>query len=93
MSKLSEIVTGWVNYMIQPEDIKALMKERLSICDTCPSKKHLKEGHLLTVVTNDPDLHFYCSGCGCPLAAAAANPKIKCPQKKWPENKNIQSYL
>lgn len=83
--KLTEIARGWANFLIQPNDVQALAKERLSICDACPFKKQLTSlGAVIISTLNDQASTFLCSKCGCPLAAKSVNPGSECPLGKWP---------
>lgn len=82
--KLIEIAQGWVNYVIQPNDIKAEGAKRLAICDGCPRKRQLDSlGNLIITTINSQGNTFVCELCGCPLAAKTMSPNNECPLKKW----------
>lgn len=91
--KLLEIAQGWVNYAIQPTDIKAEGAKRLAICDGCPHKRQLDGlGNLIITSINSQGNTFVCGLCGCPLAAKTMSPKSTCPLGKWGEMKR-DSYF
>ena len=84
MSSLSNIATGWYNYINASSYIKGLMNSRLDICDSCPSKVQLSAvGQMIVKGINKEGNLFKCKECSCPLAAKTANPKEKCPLHKW----------
>lgn len=82
---LKEIAKGWVNFVIQPDDLKALAAERLEICDACPHKKQLNSvGQAIITTINSQASTYLCDICGCPLAAKSINSGSPCPLGKWP---------
>lgn len=83
--KLTEIARGWANFVIQPDDLKALAAKRLETCDTCPHKRQMNSaGAFLITTINSQASTFICEKCGCPLAAKSINSGSTCPLGKWP---------
>jgi rubrerythrin len=92
MASLIEIGQGWYNFIKGDSNTKQLMHVRLSVCDTCPSKKQLTPaGKVIIELLNKDGSIFMCKECGCPLSAKSANPESKCPLNKWPKL-NTESY-
>lgn len=84
--KLVEIAQGWVNFIIQPNDIKQEATKRLAICDGCPRKRQLDNlGNLIITTINSQGNTYVCELCGCPLAAKTMSPNTSCPLGKWKE--------
>jgi len=89
-SQISQIFTGWANYVKDRFDaldprVKELSESRLKSCDVChmrsglkcdPKKqgKNIKTGNTV-------------NGCGCNIAAKTMSPGSSCPLGKW---ENIQ---
>lgn len=60
------------------------MKNRLSVCDVCPSKVEVSAlGQILSKALNLPDSAFMCKECHCPLGAKTSATREKCPLGKW----------
>jgi len=75
----TNIITGWRNHFIPPEELKEVIKqvseERLAICEQCPlHSKHLKN-------SLRPDAH--CTSCGCTLIMKTKVLAEQCPTGKW----------
>lgn len=85
-SQLSQIFTGWGNYVkshfvdLAPE-LKALSTNRLLTCNACD----MRNGG--TCDTNKTGTNIKTGaqvrGCGCRLAAKALSPGSGCPLGKW----------
>ena len=74
---LKTIAQSWFDSYFGTELQKELAKERLKICETCPSRKELLKDQEWSVV---------CGECGCPLNKKIFSKKIKeCPLNKWIE--------
>jgi hypothetical protein len=83
--KLRDIAQGWVNFIIQPDDLKELGRTRLEICDSCPHKKQMNSlGAMLVGAINEQGSTYLCGLCGCPLAAKSVSSGSECPLGKWP---------
>lgn len=67
MSKVSEIVKGWKNYMFPNKDVEELATERMEICITCDKLSNRN----------------YCGICGCYMPTKVRSVKSKCGDKKW----------
>ena len=84
MSSLVNIASGWYNYLNTTSYTRKLMRYRLNICDTCPSKVQLnKLGQIVIKAINEEGNLYKCKECGCPLAAKTASLNEKCPLEKW----------
>ena len=70
MGKLSEIFIGWKNLVLGDPAIKAMAKERETICAQCEhaSKK----------------AYLHCALCGCYIPAKSRSPESMCPDGRWP---------
>ena len=74
---LKTISQSWFDSYFGTDSQKELAKERLSICESCPSKKELFKNQSWSVV---------CGECGCPINKKIFSKKIKeCPLNKWNE--------
>lgn len=81
---LTQIATGWYNFITGSADTKELMTDRLAICHRCPSKQQLSRlGKLIVSSIHADGSVYYCKECKCPLAGKSAQPKAKCPLGKW----------
>jgi hypothetical protein len=85
-SQISQIFTGWANYVKDRFDaldptIKELSEARLLHCDNC----HMRTTHKCdprkvgTHVKTGQQIH----GCGCNIAAKTMSPGSSCPLGKW----------
>lgn len=84
MSSLVNIAKGWMNVVGHRNAELAL--KRLEICDDCPLKTQLSPvGAVLLSKLNAASSTYYCSGCGCPLAAKATVASEQCPRGLWPK--------
>ena len=82
--KLVEIATGWTNFIGANPQHQQMIEYRLSICDTCPSKRQLSPiGKRVVEAINDKASIYYCGQCKCPLASKSAAPTASCPLNKW----------
>lgn len=69
--KVKEIIKAY-SIMLSPDEEQSMIAiQRLSICDTCESKK-----------VNGVGLH-YCGECGCFLKAKVFSETNNCPLNKW----------
>ena len=67
MSKLSEIVNGWSNYVFPNKEVEALATQRMKICLDCTKLKDNNK----------------CAICGCYCPAKVRSVQSSCPLKKW----------
>ena len=78
---LKQIIEGWRNNIMPPENIKDLIglvsEERLSICNLGTEHSSNKENYK----SIRPDAH--CTNCGCTLSAKTKCLSCKCPLNKW----------
>jgi len=85
-SQISQIFTGWANYVKDRFDaldpaVKELSEARLLHCDSC----HMRTTHKCdpkkvgTHVKTGQQIH----GCGCNIAAKTMSPGSSCPLGKW----------
>ncbi|RYD77135.1 MAG: hypothetical protein EOP55_09965 [Sphingobacteriales bacterium] len=78
---ISNILSGWKNYLDNTEIVESVAVERAGICANCP---HAKQGRMLAFIkdTIKEIEGTYCNKCGCPLS-----PKVRsndtCPTGKW----------
>lgn len=70
MSKLQDIIQGWVNVIWENPQAEIIALERAAICSTCP-------------INVDNVCSLPLGGCGCPLIAATRAPYKKCPKGLW----------
>ena len=67
MSQLTEIITGWKNYVFPNKKVEELAIERMEICLGCPKLKDNKR----------------CAMCGCFMPAKVRSEMSTCPLKNW----------
>ena len=67
MSRLSEIFSGWKNYVFPNKNVEELAKTRMEICVGCDD------------LTN----RNYCELCGCYMPAKVRSLKSKCADNRW----------
>jgi len=82
MSKLSNILNGWQNFIEKSEVTENLAKERAEKCADCPMNKK----GILTTLIGDKLTEVqgrYCSECMCPLSAKIRSENETCPINKW----------
>ena len=73
MINLLEIAQAWISSYNPTEEQQQIANDRINICNSCESKKHI-------AVINT----WICGECGCPLNKAIfAENKSKCKLKKW----------
>ncbi len=70
MSKLQDIIQGWVNVIWENPQAEIIALERAAICSTC-------ETNVNNWCSSEK------GGCGCPLISATRAPYKKCPKDKW----------
>ncbi|MET0462298.1 MAG: hypothetical protein ABW007_04065 [Chitinophagaceae bacterium] len=70
MNKIKEIATAWKNVLIKDEEIEALSKQRMEVCNACPKK----------VVRFGAEI---CAECGCFLVGKTRANVNGCPLRKW----------
>jgi len=81
--ELLQILEGWRNKLLPPEELKnqilEVSKSRRLICDNC---EHYSENKRKT---NWRSLRMdeHCTDCGCPLDAKTKCLSCKCPKDKW----------
>lgn len=82
---LKKISSAWWDSYFGPEDLKELAKQRLEICEACPSRK----------VAFRKLLPFpQCSECGCPIGKKVFSyQQNDCPLKKWDSVDSNSSYF
>lgn len=68
--KVTEIAQAWINVAVGNKEIKALAKERLAVCNSCPSKIYF-----INIEA--------CGECHCPLLGKTHSPENSCDLKKW----------
>lgn len=78
---ISEILSGWKNFLNKSEVAETIAKERAAICAACP---HAAQGKVLAFVKDSlKEIQgAYCKACGCPLSAKVRSNDI-CPKHKW----------
>ena len=69
VKKLKNIIQGWIFKLF--EENEQLAKERISICNECPSRTHIES------------LGDICAECGCILDAKARVIDEQCVLNKW----------
>lgn len=70
---LIKISKAWFDSWFGGEEHKTLATKRLSICDSCPSRKEIIQGF--------PTI---CGECGCPLSKKIFSGQFNdCPLGKW----------
>jgi len=83
LSKLSEIIQGWKNYIIENPIAERTAKLRSNECAKCP---HAEKNGLLVLMVGDnlKEIQGYqCSLCDCPLSSLLRSPESKCKENKW----------
>jgi hypothetical protein len=78
---MKNILSGWKNFLSQPEVTETTATARAEICATCPSLRH---GTLLAFIKDRlTEIEgAYCNVCKCPLSAKVRSNDI-CPENKW----------
>ena len=89
-SQISQIFTGWANYVKDRFDaldptVKELSETRLKSCDAC----HMRSGQKCDPRKQGKNIKTgnTVNGCGCNIAAKTMSPGSSCPLGKW---ENIQ---
>lgn len=88
LSKLSEIVTGWRNYIIENPVTEREAKRRSKICSCC---EHAEKSGILVLIVKDniKEIQGYkCDICDCPLSAKIRSNESKC---EFPNNNKWQA--
>jgi len=78
---ISDILSGWENFLNKSEVTEKIAKQRAKICSTC---EHNKKGMLLAFIKDKlTEIQGrYCNDCsGCPLSAKVRTKKDIC--EKW----------
>lgn len=70
MIKIANILTGWINLLLDPEPLREIVEKRAIICSECSKLKILG---------------LVCSLCDCPVAAKVRAPGESCPLGLWKE--------
>ncbi|MEO1053901.1 MAG: hypothetical protein AAFX87_24910 [Bacteroidota bacterium] len=84
MSTISEIMQGWQNILLVPDDaVKQQAESRAAICDTCEFKVPITNPVTQAVVKAFGAPAYKCSQCQCPIKAKVFSPYTKCPVDKW----------
>lgn len=74
---IKTITQSWFDSYFGTEEQRILAKERLKICEACPSKNEIIANQSWSMV---------CGECGCPIKKKIFSKKIKeCPLDKWKE--------
>jgi hypothetical protein len=82
MSKLSNILNGWENFISKSEVTEKLAKQRAIICNTCES--NVKSKLLIFVKDELKEIEGHkCNECQCPLSAKIRSVNEKCDLNKW----------
>lgn len=78
---ITEILSGWANFISKCEVVETEAERRATICSVCP---HAKQGKLLAFIKDSLQevQGAYCEECGCPLSAKVRSKDI-CPKYKW----------
>jgi hypothetical protein len=76
---IREITSAWWDSYFADDNQKKLAKERLSVCESCPSlQTKFKKIRKLTISV--------CGECGCPISKKIFSNKFDaCPLGKWKE--------
>ena len=76
---IKEITSAWWDSYFADDNQKELAKERLNICEECPSlEQKFKQIKKLTI--------SFCGECGCPISKKIFSNKFNpCPLGKWKE--------
>lgn len=82
MSKLSNILSGWKNFIWKSVEVERLATKRATICSGCPNAV---EGSFEIIKDNEIKeiSGMVCNMCLCPLSAKLRSPEESCPKKKW----------
>jgi hypothetical protein len=83
-TKLDNIVSGWMNLMIDNAVVEEVALKRANICATCPFAE--MSGGLYTIVVDNKTKQIRglkCTQCGCPLSAKVRSADDYCPVGKW----------
>lgn len=80
--KITNIVSGWKNYIFESPEIERLAHERASVCSCC---EHAKKKPYLEFVGDDIEeiKGYVCELCHCPLSGKCRSPQEKCEANKW----------
>ena len=79
--KITNILSGWKNFIDKTEVTEAIAKQRANICSTC---EYSKKSKLLAFVKDElKEVEgYYCADCGgCPLSAKVRTKNNICD--KW----------
>jgi len=91
--KLTQIASGWFNFVQSSPEHQQMITYRLSLCDKCDDKKQLSPiGKRLIQAINEQASIFYCGICHCPLASKSSSPAASCPMNKWAAWITPQTY-
>jgi len=79
--KISQILSGWKNFLSKTEVSETLAKQRAALCAACP---HARQGRLLAFIKDSlTEVEgAYCNKCKCPLSAKVRSNDV-CPINKW----------
>ena len=72
------ILEGIKNNIFKTDHIEEIAKERIEICNGCPSINIVGDGCMV------PGTNPCCGECGCTLQLAIRSLSKECPLKKWP---------
>ncbi len=80
---LSNIITGWKNYLTDNKKVEDIAKKKAMVCAICPNKK---ESKVFGWVKGGLDIEeidaSVCGLCDCPIAMLVRSNK-KCKANKW----------
>lgn len=82
MSKLSNILNGWRNFVDKSEVTEAIAEKRAEICMKC---NECKDGKLLALIKDDlKEIQgHYCGLCYCPISTKIRSELETCPKDLW----------
>lgn len=84
MGTLTEIATGWFNFINAPQGHREMALTRLAKCEYCPYKEELGYAAASIISLARPGSSIYkCGRCGCALSAKVLSPGSICPDGKW----------
>lgn len=81
-NRIKQIIEGWRNYLIPPDELKDKIEEvynyRMEICRQCDEfSENVRKKKQLPLTVE------YCTNCGCALSAKARCLSCSCPLGKW----------
>ena len=80
--RLSQILSGWINYFGESKEVKKLARKRALVCAECTHAKHMKVLSFLEDEVKEIEA-MACELCKCPLSAKIRSQDSKCDLGKW----------